>query len=310
MFDPTLYGYNSEHFNVTVRADSIGPNGVRLTTLECTYPDIIHTHVLTHRVFSRNTSSSRAIPTRKLLGRLKNHVLPLVWRRNQRGMSGGEAFDHMQAGRLDFIVDQLVEVTRLSVGELREHKVAKETINRYIEHFLTRTVVITSTEWQNFINLRTASNAQPEVQLLATLVRQTLDTSTPTTLHPLQWHMPFIDAEAAQLPEADRLKVSVGRCARVSYLTHDGERDPMKDIALADRLLADGHMSPFEHVAQCLPPDTFGMRLDGFTVDALLAWKVGFTEAELLTSKLWSGNLRGWRQYRKTIHGESTFTPS
>ena len=67
-----------------------------------------------------------------------------------------------------------------------------------------------------------------------------------------RWHLPLIQDDERSLPDEELCKLSVARCARVSYLTHDGKRDHERDLDLYERLLgggANGHWSPFEHVA-------------------------------------------------------------
>ena len=71
--------------------DSVGPNDARLTTFELTYPRMVHAELMTHRMFSRNSASSRAIPTEKLLARIEEDpVLPVWWGKNQSGMQARE----------------------------------------------------------------------------------------------------------------------------------------------------------------------------------------------------------------------------
>jgi hypothetical protein len=73
-------------------------------------------------------------------------------------------------------------------------------------------------------------------------------------------------------------------------LNHDSSKTNIKkDIKLADDLLAAGHMSPFEH--QATP-----MRMDSFNVHA----EDGITHIDKYDN-LWSGNFRGWIQYRHLL---------
>jgi hypothetical protein len=160
--------------------------------------------------------------------------------------------------------------------------VHKQVANRLLEPFMWHTVIVTATEWDNFFALRCHSDAQPEIRRAATEMRAALEASEPAELGEGEWHLPLIRPEDLEedRPEEDLVKISAGRCARVSYLTHAGVRDLDADIELHDRLLASGHMSPLEHPGRPL------------------------SEAELAESE-WSGNFRGWRQYRKTIRDEA-----
>lgn len=300
-------------FDAKVLADSRSTAGYRLTTLEVTFPRFILPEFNTHRVFSRNSASSRAIPIVKQLRRvLEDPCLPIEFGSNQPGMQAGsplageakltaegewlrardDAVRHVLGlvagpGSIRGDEDLLACVER--VGEAcRAHNqpkswlnVHKQVANRLLEPFMWHTVIVSATEWDNFWNLRCHPDAQPEIRRIATLMRATVEGSTPAELGPGQWHLPLIrpaDREEVS-SELDLVKISAGRCARVSYLTHAGERDLSADIALHDRLLASGHMSPMEHPAQPLGA------------------------ADLKRSE-WSGNFRGWRSYRKLIPGE------
>jgi hypothetical protein len=160
--------------------------------------------------------------------------------------------------------------------------VHKQVANRLLEPFMWHTVIVTATEWDNFWNLRCHPDAQPEIRLVAETMRDTMEASEPEELAEGEWHLPLVRPEDREQVASieDLIKISAGRCARVSYLTHAGKRDPDADIQLHDRLLESGHMSPLEHPARPLTP----------------------TELE---SGEWSGNFRGWRSYRKGISGEA-----
>lgn len=74
-------------YSTRVLKDSVAPCGKRLTTWELTYPRFVHAELMTHRLFSRNSASSRAIPTEKLIERVeKDPAMPIFWGKNQKGM--------------------------------------------------------------------------------------------------------------------------------------------------------------------------------------------------------------------------------
>jgi len=159
-----------------------------------------------------------------------------------------------------------------AASELFSLGVHKQLANRLLEPFLWTTVVVTATNWENFFNLRTRDDVQPEFRTVALLMQDALANSEPKRLGPEQWHLPYISIEErSQLGTFTAAIVAAARCARVSYLTHEGKRDTAKDVELADRLLRSGHMSPFEHPAQ-----------------------------SLYVPARW-GNFIGWKQYRKLI---------
>lgn len=269
-------------YEAKVLADSVGPNGVRLATLTITLPRIVLAEFNTHRMFSRNSASSRAIPIEKMIQRVMNSpFIPESWGANQKGMqaereivpeAAAEARHHWLMAR-----DKAVTEARmlLSLG------VHKQLANRLLEPFSWTTILVTATEWSNFFALRRHRDAQPEIRQAADAMWQVLEASIPKSVKERKPHLPLCDdLEDLQFEgfSTDAIcKIVAGRCARVSYLTHDGKRDPRADLELADRLLASGHMSPFEHV--------------------------GFATNELE----WSGNFRGWRQYRKDIANESVY---
>jgi thymidylate synthase ThyX len=273
-------------FSARVLLDSVSPAGVRLTTMEARYPRFIHSELLTHRTFSRNSSSSRAVPIRKMIDAVRTDpAMPVWWGRNQAGMQaleeiGDDARALAQAEWQRALEDALIHAERLAKSDINLHK---QLVNRILEPFAWITVIITATEWANFFTQRTHEDAQPELKHLATLMLDAYRASAPRALAFGEWHTPLILAdEEAALPLDERLKISVARSARVSYLTHDGSRDHAKDVELYERLVgggANGHWSPFEHVA-----------------------------TPLASAGEWSGNFRGWQQYRKRFADEHAST--
>jgi thymidylate synthase ThyX len=241
---------------------------------------------MTHRVFSRNAASSRAIPIRTMIEAVRSEpAFPLWWGRNQSGMQAHEELDPeaqalAEAEWRRALDDALAHAERLAAKDINLHK---QLVNRILEPFAWITVIISATEWANFFTQRTHEDAQPEIKHIAELMFHAYRGSTPRALEFGAWHTPLILAdEESALPLEERLRISVARCARVSYLTHDGARDHAKDIALFDRLVeggANGHWSPFEHVA-----------------------------TPLTTADAWSGNFRGWEQFRKRFPQEDAAT--
>lgn len=236
--------------NAKVIADSVSPIGIRLTTLEVTFPRFILAEMNTHRVFSRNSASSRAVPIKKKIEEVRtNPVIPIEFGKNRPGMSASEEIP-------EAMKDVAIEMWRSAAenaadwaAELADVDVHKQVVNRVLEPFLWHTALITSTEWDNFFQQRLSPLAQPEMRVTAEAMKAALDRSTPDLVRLGEYHLPFISCEDAHLSDIDMIRCSVARCARVSYLTHDGKRDIQKDLELADRLEKDGHWSPFEHVA-------------------------------------------------------------
>ena len=259
-------------YEAKILLDSLGPSGKRLTTWQLTYPRFVHSEFNTHRLFSRNAASSRAIPTKKLIEMIKTDpAKPVWWGKNQSGMQAKEeldpstrvlATDAWLAAR-----DSAVEHAQ----KLLDLGVHKQIVNRVLEPWMFITVIMTATELDNWFRLRAHEDAQPEIAKLAHMMQFVMSDSIPEKLETGQWHIPFLSAEDFSLSHAQQLAVSVARCARVSYLTHDGKRDIDADLKLHDKLMDSGHWSPFEHVAQA-------------------------TEKP---SRI--GNFFGWKQYRSIV---------
>lgn len=236
-----------------VLADSISPRGKRLTTLEVKFPRFVLAEFNTHRMLSRNSASSRAIPVAKQVNKLTadNMFVGEHWGSNKPGMQAGaelegEVLEEVKAiwretGR--YVIEQAKRLEKLGLH--------KQKTNRIMEAFMWHTVIVTATEWDNFYALRDHPAAQPEIRDAAIVMREAMKASTPIELGYGEWHTPLILPEE-DFPLPERIWISGGRCARVSYETHDGRRDPVEDVGLHDRLSNDGHMSPFEHQARPL----------------------------------------------------------
>ncbi len=255
----------------------------------------------THRMFSRNSASSRAIPLAKQLARVRSDpALPVAFPTEQKGMQGGDDLpgDGDHRARLSWL--QAAESAAYWASELGKIGVHKSIANRLLEPFLWHTVIVTATEWDNFWNLRCNPLAQPEMRAAAEAMRFAHESSVPKQLDYGQWHLPLVtgidddvgwivgeEAKGLDVTEITK-RVSAARCARVSYLTHDGRRDIAADLTLFDRLANPGggspHSSPMEHV--CRPLREF------FAADPPYV-RVGKEPQR--------GNLIGWRQFRHEV---------
>lgn len=245
-------------------ADSVNESGDRITTFVLTYHRFIHSEFMTHRMLSKNSSSSRAIPVEKMIAKvISDDVYPLHWGKNQKGMTAKESLDPESEYRAkmewEYARQYAIQIAR-NLAAIGTHK---QIANRVLEPFSSITVICTGTEYQNFFNQRCHADAQPEIRALADAMRLEYDANVPKKLIAGKWHRPFLNnddcAEIALDFGAINVitianKIAVGRCARVSYLNHDGDRNIADDIALHDRLLASkpAHLSPFEHCAMAL----------------------------------------------------------
>lgn len=243
----------TEHLYARVERASKNMYGDVLTTLVVRFPRFVLAEFNTHRAFSRNSASSRAIPVEKQLTMLRESPFaPFEWRAEKSGMQGGDELtgeDLLAAQRLwtsiyDHTMNQVEEY--LGKSSRRMHK---SLINRLLEPFMFHTVVVSSTEWENFFIQRCTPDAQPEIRVAAEMMRDVVSSSRPELVGPAEWHTPFVQPDERKLPILNRMKLSVARSARVSYLNHDGTRVLEKDYELFDKLTNSGHWSPFEHVA-------------------------------------------------------------
>jgi thymidylate synthase ThyX len=251
--------------------DSVSSAGKRITTMELTYPRFIHSEFLTHRVFSRNSASSRAIPIEKMIKSvMDNPAMPIHWGRNQPGMQAQDKEVDAEEARALWLEarNYAVEV----VTQLNELGLHKQIANRLLEPFMHMTTLVTATEWDNFFALRISKEAQPEINALAIAMKTAMDESEPIQAIV---HLPYLSNDYIDDFNNfdDCLLASAARCCRVSYLNHGGESDVEKDIELAKKLMKSGHWSPFEHQAL-----SFG-----------------------IDDELRSNNFIGWIQYRSML---------
>ena len=263
-------------FAAKVLADSLYRNS-RLTTLELTYPRIIHSEFMTHRLISRNAASSRAIPVAKMLQKVRDEpFVPEHWGRNQSGMQAWTTIDGEDAENAVEIWLQARDAAVEAAERLVAVDIHKQVINRLLEPFSWITVIASATNWSNFFSLRCHPDAEPHIYKMAAIAREQVVKSDPVSLRAGEWHLPLTGFPGDEELSLDQqVRVSAGRCARISYLTHDKKRDVEADLKLHDRLAAVGHWSPFEHQAKAGP----------------------YTES--------GGNFgSGWSQYRKTFRGE------
>lgn len=273
-----------------VICDSVSPTGKRLTTLEVTFPRFILAEVNTHRALSKSSASSRAIPIAKRIQQaIDDPFVPEVFGKNQKGMQSTANLQpgENEAARIAWngAREIAIEYARM----LADIGVHKQYANRLLEPFLFHTAVISGTEWGNFFALRRAKEPQPEFRITADLMFEAMAKSSPVPIAVGDWHRPYVrDVDEEELRRedsygmniAERLnRISIARCARVSYLTQDGKRDSQADLDLFDRILAPGHMAPLEHVARPIDP----------------SW-------------VQSSNFIGWQQYRKLVPHEADYS--
>jgi hypothetical protein len=224
-------------------------------------------------------------------------------------MQGGEELtgNNLEVAR-NIYLDAMRDAIR-HARLLADTGASKQIVNRIIEPYTHIKVIVTSTQWANWYALRDHPAAEPHIELLAKAMLESFEASTPTELPFGGWHLPYVDATDDEIDHAalyaleqnprlgdneDNLmaeilsilaKVSVARCARVSYDNHDGTKPRLlKDLLLYADLMEKRplHASPAEHQAS---PD----RLVG------PSWE----------SPHLHGNFVGWKQYRKLFPHEN-----
>ncbi len=236
---------------------SVAFNGTRITTLRCRYPRFIHSEFMTHRMFSRNASSSRAIPVQRLIESVEmDPVFPSYWGKNQPGM---QARERLSPDAEKVAIEHWREACRSAVKSakrLMELGAHKQIVNRLLEPFSYIFVLVTATEWDNFLKLRDHPDAQPEMQELARKIKEEIKEAPLQKLNYGQWHLPFIEEGEKDQPLELLRMLSVARCARTSYYNNEG-KVPIheEDVKLYDRLrlAKPPHLSPFEHQATPMP---------------------------------------------------------
>jgi len=261
-------------------------------------------------MFSRNASSSRAIPVAKMIESIeKDPALPIHWGKNQSGMQAREEITDVRKGNCESIWQCAMEDAIGWVENMIEQGLHKQVANRLLEPWMHIDVVCTATDYNNFFALRHHHMAQPEIAELARQMWELYRNSSPWRMEDGEWHLPYTDriynsektmnivrhyAIHQNLPghlinrELEVMKrVSVANCARVSYAKHgvikvdgeDGYSEALdKDLKLYDRLVGHHpiHASPAEHQAMAVSDPNVR-----------------------------SGNLRGWIQLRKTLPDEN-----
>ena len=272
-----------------VIADSINGRGDRLVTFEVKFHRFVLAEFNTHRVFSRNSASSRAIPVEKQLRRIKDDpAIPLAWPAGQKGMQGGDALSAELREEVEKIWIEAAEDAVLFAEMLVDRGLHKSVTNRILEPFMWHTCVVSATSWENFFNQRCSPLAQPEIRAAAEMMMTAYHDSTPEHMTEGDWHLPYIQPEdrGVRGTLSKLIQISAARCARVSYLTQDGVRDQEEDLKLYQRLItADpAHFSPLEHVAS---PDLSNWH----EVQSVLG-----RDFTLILPKY--GNFLGWQQLR------------
>lgn len=306
---------NSPDIKATIIADSISHYGQRMTTFEIEYPRFILAELNTHRMLSKNSASSRAIPVKAMHEHIIAHpATPVFWGKNQPGM---QAKEELSSTDLVVVQDLWCKAMYSAIdfaAEMSERGLHKQIANRPTETWMTMKTVISGTEWANLYHLRYHGDAQPEFHVLAAKMYQAHKESTPTYLSPGEWHLPYVETirdengfiryvnpEGGFYSLEDARIVSASCCAQVSYRKNDDSLEKARKIYKQLIESTPAHASPVEHQATPMP-DRYGR---GESTRAEY-WPEGVTHIDR-ESNYWSGNLKGWIQFRKLIPNEAVW---
>lgn len=289
-----------------ITQDSIA-NNVRIITYELDYHRYIHAEFLTHRLFSRNSSSSRAVPVRVMLEHITNNpAIPTYWGANQAGMSAKEELKGKFLEDAKFAWTKAIHQSVASSQEMSDCGLHKQIANRPTEWAQIMKTVVTMTEDANWFWLRDHKDAQPEIALLARAMMEAKESSQPMQLRAGDLHVPYVqrrqdengqvsystDNFKTTLDKQTALVISASCCAQVSYRKSDDSLEKAKMVY--DRLILSEpvHASPIEH--QATP-------MEKAHIDATSGqWQEGITHVDR-KGQFWSGNFRGWIQQRQLV---------
>lgn len=287
-------------------------NGKEIVTFELEYPRFIHSELMTHRLFSRNAASSRAIPVAKMIEMVReNPAIPIHWGKNQPGMQAKEELTGFELEKVQEEWKIAATCATIAATYMDDSGAHKQIVNRVLEPFQWMKTVVTATEFDNWFWLRNHPDAQPEIKELAAKMWEALQSSEAVELEPGDWHTPYFVKGYWKKGEAvnddwlvsleDALAISSSCCAQVSYRKLDDSLEKARDIY--KRLVESEpvHASPFEHAATPMKAreDEWGVSIVNVGY-APLSWEEGITHRDREGS-LWSGNFKGWIQHRQLI---------
>lgn len=306
-----------------VIAHSHNGRGNEIITFELEYPRIIHSELMTHRLFSRNAASSRAIPVKTLIEMVRNEpAMPYRFGANQPGMQD-RGVEHDGIVGAGYTGREWWKLAALSAArfaeELAEAGYHKQIANRLLEPFQRMKTVLTATEYENFWWLRVDADADPTIEALAIAMHKEYEASEPELLQPGQWHTPYVyhstDIKGnfagyyildengewpVDLTLEEAKSISASCCAQVSYRRLNSTKDKALDIY--GRLLTGRkvHASPFEH--QGTPME----EIDGYKnmQEYKCGWEDGVTHMDR-DGDLWSANFKGWIQHRQLLNNHT-----
>jgi hypothetical protein len=290
--------------NATIVAHSKSEEtGIEVVSAQLTFHRFILPEFNTHTAIVKNSASSRAIPVVKQIERIMTSLAyPVRWPSEQRGMQGGEDIPLHARIQAENNWEALALESVTVAQRLQKLGVHKSVVNRVLEPFMWHTVIATATAWENFFDQRVSELAQPEMNAIATLLQKALSESTPEMTGEGMWHTPYVDADEREWlleHNFDPREISSARCARTSYLTQEGKRDPSEDEKLYQRLVTakPPHSSPLGHVCTPAKDNVISTVFEDPDEPSRVS---GFA---FVTPRV--GQLLGWQQWRHVVEGRN-----
>jgi thymidylate synthase ThyX len=271
-----------------------------IITYELTYPRMIHGELMTHRLFSRNAASSRAIPVAKMVALVEEQTAyPSQWGKNQAGMQADGEVSPATQGSAKYLWEKARDNACKTARDMEKLGLHKQVINRVLEPFQMMKTIVTATELDNWFWLRNHTDADPTIHELASLMLKEKQTHKPVVLQPGEWHMPYYSGGYWKIGFEDSLQdalaISASCCAQVSYRVLDDSLEKAKMIFAKLIESKPCHSSPAEH--QATPVTFSGIHaMQGIQSH----WPEGITHTDKQGS-FWSGNFKGWIQHRQLI---------
>lgn len=295
----------SSQIKAKIIADSVSAvNGQRITTFELEYPRFIHSELMTHRLFSRNAMSSRAVPIEKMIEQVRtNPAKPVHWGKNQNGMQAKQELEGYPLQEAKSLWNEGAAEASSLADMLNEQGAHKQLVNRILEPFQLMKTVLTATEFDNFFWLRKHEDAQPEIKELADKMYSAIQENNTATLSSEDWHTPYFGdgywLKDCGISLEDALAISSSCCAQVSYRLLDDSIEKARKVY--QRLVESTpvHASPFEHQAT---PMKYFEQEDYTALSQSSDFDKGTTHEDIKGNR-WSGNFKSWIQYRQLIDG-------
>ena len=303
--------------------DSISPAGKRITSFELDFHRFVLAEFNTHKMVSKNSASSRAIPIEKVIQNIiDNPAIPVWWGKNQSGMQAKEELDNVikvyredranwlggvpYHQKLEYTDREWAEILWLIARDsaiqnaqtLAKLGVHKQIVNRLLEPWVITKVIATATDWDNFFHLRNHPDAQPEIWQLAKLMYEKYEANTPTRLTYGEWHLPYIETKFTYFPVED-----TDESRLISYWSNNEQvslEDAKKISASlcaqvsfrkADESL-DKAIKIFDRLIESKPVHSSPTEHQGTPLD---------------DPKAISGTFRGWLQFRHTIPNNTCY---